>query len=59
DKAIPRAANEATARHLRESRRVISLIMDGKYVQPTGGGVDILSALFGIQDTPTLSCGRP
>jgi len=34
DKAIPKAANEITAIHLRESRRVINLIMDGKYPQP-------------------------
>jgi len=34
DKSIPRAANEATAIHLKEARRVINLIMDGKYPQP-------------------------
>jgi len=33
DKAIPRAANKATALHLQESRRVIGLIVDGKYPQ--------------------------
>ncbi len=44
DKAIPRAANDATAIHLKEARRVINLIMDGKYPQtppaaPSGGPV--------------------
>jgi hypothetical protein len=34
DRAIPRAANEQTAIHLKEARRVINLIMDGKYPQP-------------------------
>lgn len=33
DKSIPKAANEATARHLREARRIIGLIVDGKYPQ--------------------------
>jgi hypothetical protein len=33
DRAIPRAANQITAIHLQESRRVINLIMDGKYPQ--------------------------
>lgn len=33
DRSIPRAADESTAIHLRESRRVIGLIVDGKYPQ--------------------------
>jgi len=34
DKAVAKTTDEPTARHLRESRRVINLIMDGKYPQP-------------------------
>ncbi len=42
DKSIPRAADEPTARHLREARRIINLIVDGKYPQPpASGGADI------------------
>ena len=33
DKAVPRAADHATAIHFLECRRVINLIMDGKYPQ--------------------------
>ena len=41
DKSIPKAADEATARHLREARRIIGLIVDGKYPQaPATGGAD-------------------
>jgi len=34
DKAIVRAASNSTAVHLKEARRVINLIVDGKYPQP-------------------------
>jgi len=40
DKSIPRAANEATARHLREARRIINLIVDGKYPQAPAAAAD-------------------
>ena len=49
DKAIPRCADQATARHFAECRRVIGLILNGKYVAPTGGAPDVFS-LFGMRD---------
>ena len=47
DKAIGKAANEATARHLRECRRVIGLIEDGKYPQAPAAAVSVFSP-FGL-----------
>lgn len=51
DRAIPRAADAATARHLRESRRLIGLIVLGKMPAPGTGAPDF-SSFFGIQDKP-------
>ncbi|MDR3689215.1 MAG: zinc-dependent metalloprotease [Fimbriimonas sp.] len=47
DKTVGHAADEATARHMRECRRVIGLIEDGKYPQPPPAAA------------PTIFPGRP
>ncbi len=57
DKALPHVADEATARHLRESRRVIGQIMEGKYVQPVAADAAAGGA-FGIDnDADPMGCG--
>lgn len=40
DRAIPHAADEATARHLRECRRLIGMVVNGKYPQPVAAAAD-------------------
>ena len=57
DRAIPKAANEATARHLRECRRVIGLIEDGKYPQAPPAAAAVFSP-FGLtaEDAKDQGC---
>ncbi len=58
DRALNKVADDATSRHLRETRRLIGLIVLGKYVPPTGGGIDILAALgLAASDMDPLGCG--
>ena len=51
DKAIGKAGDEATARHLRECRRIIGLIEDGKFSQPVAGGGTTVFSPFGADQS--------
>ncbi len=56
DKALPRAANEATARHLRECRRLIGLVEDGKYSLP-GAAPAASASPFGLTQEEAVDQG--
>ena len=51
DKSIPKASNEPTARHLRNCRRLIALIVEGKMPQPAGGAAGYSPSYFGASAT--------
>ena len=56
DKSIGKAADEATARHLRQCRRIIGLIEDGKYPQPPAATTTVFSP-FGLTQEEAMSQG--
>ncbi len=52
DHAARRSANEATARHLRDCRRIIGQIMEGKFVQPAPPAAPAFGPGAGIPTPP-------
>ena len=57
DRALPKAANEATARHLRDARRIIGLVVEGKFSTPSAAAASQPTFVFPGVEIDPLGCG--